>query len=94
MADLDDYSRTLISNLQRFQELGDTRGAGVIRASCVDCLAHLAVLCQAVANVESTQAGLGTLCDSTLEKLGALALDTCMEEYTCLDLLLRVCASL
>ena len=93
VTDLDDYSQILLSNLQKFQELGDTRGAGIIRASCVDCLAHLAVLCQAVASIEPTQAGFGTLCDYTLERLGALALETHMEEYTHLDLLLGVCTS-
>ena len=92
MTDLDDYSRILLSNLQKFQELGDTRGAGIIRASCVDCLAHLAVLCQAVGSIQPAHPGLEILCDYTLERLGGLALETRMEEYTHLDLLLGVCA--
>lgn len=92
---LDDYSQTLLSNLQRFQELGDTNGAGMIRASCVNCLAHLAVLCEALSKNEPTpQMRPDTLRDSTLERLGALAQDMRMEEYTRLDLLLGVRAIL
>ena len=89
---LDTYSQTLLSNLRRFQELGDNSGAGMIRSSCVDCLAHLAALCQALCNAEPTpQTKFESLCYSTLERLGELAQDMCMEEYTRLDLLLRVC---
>jgi hypothetical protein len=65
----------------------------MIRASCINCLAHLAVLCEALGRIEPTpQTKLDTLCDSTLEKLGVLARDmyTCTEEYTSLDLLLGV----
>ena len=92
---LDDYSQTLLSNLRRFQELGDTSGAGVIRASCVNCLAHLALLCNTPDEIDSTpHTRLGALCDSSLERLGALALDMRMEEYTSLDLLLGVRAIL
>ena len=88
---LGDYSQTLLSNLRRFEEFGDTGGAGVIRASCVNCLAHLAVLCETLSKIEPTpQTELDTLCDSTLERLGALAQDMCVEEYTLLDQLLRV----
>lgn len=95
MALLDDYSHTLLSNLRRFQELGDASGAGVIRASCVNCLAHLALLCDTLDKIDPTpHTRLGTLCDSSLERLGTLALDMHMEEYTCLDLLLMVRATL
>lgn len=88
---LDTYSQSLLFNLRRFQELGDNSGAGMIRSSCVDCLAHLAVLCQALSNAEHIpRTELDALCDSTLERLGELAQDMCMEEYTRLDLLLRV----
>ena len=89
---LDDYSQTLLSNLQRFQELGDTNGVEMIRASCVNCLAHLVVLCETLRKIEpNSQIKLDTLCDSTLERLGALARDMHMDEYTRLDLLLAVC---
>jgi len=61
----------------------------MIRASCVNCLAHLAVLCEVLGRIRPTlQEKVDTLCDSTLEQLGALAQDMCMEEYTLLDLLL------
>ena len=88
---LDDYSQTLLLNLRKFQELGDTSGAGMIRSSCVNCLAYLAVLCETLGKIESaSQIKSDTLCDVTLERLGVLAQDTCMEEYTRLDLLLGV----
>lgn len=89
---LETYSKTLLSNLQRFEELGDNGGAWMIRSSCINCLAHLAVLCHALGDAEPTpQTRLDTLCDSTLERLGGLAQSMCMEEYTRLDLLLKVC---
>lgn len=87
---LDDCSQTLLSNLWRFQALGDTSGAGSIRASCVVCLAHLALLCNTPDKVDPAYMRLEALCDSSLERLGALALDMRMEEYTSLDLLLGV----
>jgi hypothetical protein len=87
---LDNYSQTLLFNLQRFQGLGDKSGAGVIRSSCVDCLAHLAVLCEALGQIESTRTHLDTLCDSSLERLCELTGDMRLEEYTRLDLLLGV----
>jgi len=63
----------------------------MIRASCVNCLAHLAVLCEAPGRIKPTpQEKVDTLYDSTLEQSGALARDMCMEEYTILDLLLEV----
>ena len=89
---LDSYSQTLLFNLQRFQELGDKSGAGVIRSSCVGCLAHLAVLCENLCRVEH-QTQLETLRDSTLERLGELTGDMSMEEFTRLDLLLGVRAA-
>ena len=87
---LDGYSQNLLFNLQRFQELGDKSGAGIIRSSCVNCLAHLAVLCEALGRIEPTRTQLNTLCDSSLKRLYELARDTRMEEYTHLDLLLGV----
>jgi len=88
---LDDYSQTMLSNMRRFQELRDSSGAGMIGASCVNCLAHLAVLCETLNKVGPVpQMDLYALCDSTLERLGELARDIRMEEYTHLDLLLGV----
>ena len=92
---LDNYSQTLLSNLQRFQELGDRSGAGIIRSSCIDCLAHLAALCEALGQIEPTRTQLDALCDSSLERLCELTKDVRTEEYTRLDLLLgvRVCCN-
>lgn len=91
---LDDHSQTLLSNLRRFQELGDTSGAGMIETSCVICLAHLAVLCEALSEIDEVEPisrmRLDTFCDSALEQLGELGRDMYMEEYTRLDLLLGV----
>ena len=89
---LDEYSQSLLSNLQRFQELGDKSGAETIRGCCLNCLAHLAVLCEVLSDVEPIQAGVDALCDSKLECLGKLAEDMRMEEYTRHDLLLGVCS--
>jgi len=91
---LENHSQTLLFNLQRFQELGDKSGAGVIRSSCVNCLAHLAALCEALGQIEGTRTQFDTLCDSSLERLCELARDMHMEEYTRLDLLLGVRATL
>lgn len=88
---LDDYSQTLLSNLQRFQELGDKSGAETIRSCCVNCFAHLAVLCEALGGIGPTpQIGMDTLCDSSLVRLGRLAEDMRVEEYTRHDLLLGI----
>lgn len=89
---LNSYSWTLLSNLRKFQEFGDKSGAGIIKSSCVNCLAHLAVLCETLGSIgPDRQIELDILCDSVLERLGELAQDMCMEEYTRLDLLLKVC---
>ena len=87
---LDNYSQTLLSNLQRFQELGDKGGAGAIRSSCINCLAHLAILCETLGQIEPTRTQLDALCDLSLERLCELARNVYMEEYTRLDLLLGV----
>lgn len=88
---LNKYSQDLLSNLRRFEQLGDKRGAEMIRGCCINCFAHLVVLCEALANTESTpQTGMDDLCDSSLERLGELAQDMCTEEYTRHDVLLGV----
>jgi len=91
---LDNYSQALLLNLRKFQEFGDKSGAGIIRSSCVSCLAHLAVLCETLCQMEPAQTELDILCDSALERLSKLAQDMRTEEYTRLDLLLGVCAIL
>lgn len=88
---LNDYSQELLSNLRRFQELGDKSGSDAIRHCCLNCFAHLAVLCEAISNTkEAPQTEMETLCDSALDQLGELAQDMCAEEYTRHDLLLGV----
>lgn len=93
MARLDGYSQSLVVNLRRFKELGHDSGSGLIRSSCINCLAHLAVLCQILSQVGPAQEELYTLCDSALERLGELTQDMRAEEYTHLDLLLGVCTT-
>ena len=89
---LDSYAQALLSNLQRFQELGDKSGAGIIRDSCINCLAHLAILCENLCQMDPTlRTELNTLCDSALERLSERAQDMRTGEYTRLDLLLGVC---
>lgn len=87
---LDKYCQILLSNLQRFRELGDKSGAAVIRSSCINCLAHLAAVCEALCRTEHVRAQFEALCDVALERLCELTRDMSMEEYTRLDLLLGV----
>ena len=88
---LDDYSNTLLRNLQEFTEIGDNSGVEIIWSSCITCLAYLTALCELAGRTEST-AGLAMneLCDCNLGKLGRLTEDVRTEEYTHLDLLLGV----
>jgi hypothetical protein len=77
--------------MERFHELGDNSGAEVIGSSCIACLAHLAVLCEAVCQTDPAgRFESYSLCDSALERLGALTPGLCFDEYTYLDLLLGV----
>ncbi|KAF9785457.1 hypothetical protein BJ322DRAFT_831444 [Thelephora terrestris] len=88
---LDGYSQTLLSNLRRFEGLCDEGGAELIRGCCIVCFAHLAVLCEALGELEpAPQTGVDTLCDASLERVGELSGVTCMEEYTHYDRLLGV----
>ena len=86
---MDEYSQELLSILRRFEELGDKGGAEMIRICCINCFAHLAVLCGVIGDIKP-EAGVDALCDSSLERLGELARDMCMEEYTRHDVLLGV----
>ena len=88
---LDEYSDTLLQNLQRFLEIGDNRGAEVIQCSCVTCLAHLAMLCDLTSGLEpSSKPRMNAICDSSLERLGHLARSMRIDIYTYLDILLGV----
>ena len=92
MTYLDNYSQTLLLNLQRFRELSDECGAGIIRSSCINSLAHLAVLCETLYQMEPAKRELDTLCELALKRLSGLTQDMRTEEYTRLDLVLGVCA--
>ena len=59
--------------------------------SCITCLAHLAVLYEFVGRVDPAAREVYEPCDSALQRLGKLTVDLCFDEYTYLDLLLRVC---
>ena len=88
---LDEYSDTLLRNARRFIEIGDSLGAEIIQSSCVGCLAHLAVLCDLVSRLEpNSKSRMDAVCDSSLERLGCLTQEMNFDEYTYLDLLLRV----
>lgn len=88
---LNDYSQDLLSNLGKFQELGDKTGSEMIRSCCLNCFAHLVVLCEALGKTEpGSQVGVDTSCDSGLERLGGLCQGMNTDEYTRHDLLLRV----
>ena len=90
MTDLNNYSQYLFSTFGKFRDLGDKSGSGVIRNCCIDCFAHLAVLCESLWRVGPARSELRTLCDSALERLGELTKDMRTEEYSHLDLLLGV----
>ena len=89
------FSLGLLSNSRRFRELGKKEGADVISSSCIACLAHLAILCEAVYRTDPVRNfELRNLCDSALERLGVLTSELDFDEYTYLDLLLGVRPSL
>ena len=62
----------------------------MISSSCIACLAHLAILCEAVLRTDPATEGTRDLCDSALGRLGMLTSELHLEEYTYLDLLLGV----
>ena len=77
--------------MQRFVEIGDSHGAEIIQSSCVGCLSHLAVLCGFMSQLEpNSKPRLDAICDWSLEQLGDLTQGMNFDEYTYLDLLLRV----
>ena len=72
-------------------EIGDTHGAEIIQNSCVGCLAHLSVLCDFIGRLEpNSKPRMDTVCDWSLERLGTLTTGMSFDEYTYLDLLLKV----
>ena len=61
----------------------------MLSCCCISCLAHLAVLYEAV-NRTGPQVEMYNLCDSALQRLGTLTSELDPDEYTHLDLLLGV----
>ena len=70
---------------------GDKCGVDVLGGNCIACLAHLAILYEVVGRTSpDEEAEAYELCDSALQKLGALTSELCFDEYTYLDLLVGV----
>ena len=89
---LKEFSQKLLDNIKTFRQHGDDNGADVVSSSCIACLAHLAVFYEVIGRADpSAKAEMDDLCDSALQKLGTLSSELQFEEYTHLDLLLRVC---
>lgn len=88
---LNDYSNTLMIQLEEFDKTNDTEGALLIRSSCIACLAHLAALYHFIGEMQPDDgARANGLCDAALDNLGELTQGTKLEEVTYLDLLLKV----
>lgn len=78
--------------MRRFVQLGDSHGAEIIQSSCVGCLAHLAMLCDFVGRQEpNSKPQMDEICDWSLGQLGDLTQEMSFDEYTYLELLLKVC---
>ena len=91
LASLELFSLSLLDDMKRFRELGDRGGVEVISSCCIACLAHLAILYEAVCRMYPVPGfELYDFCDSTLERLGILTSELRLDEYTHLDLLLGV----
>jgi len=93
LASLEEFSQNLLDNIETFRENGDGSGVEAIGSSCIACLAHLAVLYESVGRIDPVAREVYDLCDSALQRLGKLTADLRFDEYTYLDLLLRVCLS-
>lgn len=88
---LDKISNTLIRNLQRFTELGDTSGVETIWACCIMCLGHLTALSHLISQREPALANsMNDMCDLALDKLGDLSSEVHVEVYSYFDILTRV----
>jgi hypothetical protein len=91
LASLELFYLSLLNDMKRFRELGDKGGAEVISGCCIACLAHLAILYEAVCRMYPVPGfKLYDFCDSVLERLGILTSELRLDEYTYLDLLLGV----
>ena len=88
---MEGFSNTLLGNLERFIDVGDSSGVGTIWTCCVTCLGHLAALCHLISQTEPTLRGsMDDLCDLTLDKLGNVSHEAHVEEYTHFDVLTGV----
>jgi hypothetical protein len=93
LASLEEFSQKLLSNVKTFREHDDKGGVDVISSSCIACLAHIAVLSEAVGRTDPDAGEMYTLCDSALERLGMLTSELHFDEYTYLDVPLGVSPS-
>ena len=88
---LEGFSNSLLGNLERFIDVGDSSGVGTIWTCCVTCLGHLAPLCHLISQREPTlRDSMGDLCDLTLDRLGNVSHEAHIEEYTHFDVLTGV----
>ena len=88
---LEDFSNTLMRNLQRFIEVEDSSGVETIWTCCVTCLAHLAALSHLLSlRVPTLRDSMNDLCDLTLAKLGDLSREAHVEVYSYFDVLTQV----
>ena len=90
LASLEVFSQKLLDEVKRFRQYGDKRGEDMICSSCITCLAHLAVLYEVVCRTDPDAREMYNLCDSALQRLGILASEIQLDEYTYFDLLLGV----
>ena len=94
LAPLEGYSQNLHRHTRRFRDNDDKNRADVVGSSCIACLAHLAILYEVICRKDPAAGEMYALCDSALQRLGMLASELQLDEYTYLDLLLAVRPSL
>ena len=71
--------------------IGDSHAAEIIQSSCVGYLAHLAMLCDPFGRLEySSKPQMDAICDPSLVRLGHLTQEMNFDEFSHLDVLLRV----
>ena len=84
-------SNTLMGNLQRFIEVGDSDGVETIWACCVTCLGHLAALSHLLSQrVPVLGSSMDNMYDLTLVRLGDLSREVRVEAYSYFDVLTGV----
>ena len=91
LTSLESFSRGLLRKLRNFQKDRNVGGADVIGSSCIACLAHLAILSEAVYRVDPiVKSETYEPCDWALQSLGEITSELCFDEYSYLDLLTGV----